>query len=74
MATAADAVVGTSHHLQLYGKAAADFRKRLLRGMTPGLREALLAAADLDAVQELLFPYFAEFALATYPKEIAAYR
>lgn len=36
--------------------------------------DALLAATDLEAVAELLFPYFAEFVLNTYPDEIASYR
>ena len=60
---------------QLYHKASTAFRKRLLRGLTPGLQAALLAAApDQAAVQDLLFPYFAEFVLAEFPNEVAAYR
>lgn len=59
---------------QLYSVAAAEFRKRLLKGMNMPLIDALLAATDEEAVAELLFPYFAEFVLHTYPEDIASYR
>lgn len=60
--------------MQLYAPAATEFRKRLLKGITPGLRETLLDARGEEAVADVLFPYFAEFVLANYSGEIAAYR
>jgi hypothetical protein len=60
--------------MQLYSVAAAAFRKLLLKGMDMRMIDALMAATDDDAVAEILFPYFAEFVLHTYPEEIASYR
>lgn len=45
-----------------------------MKHMAPEMRDALLAAPNADAVQEVLFPDFARFALATYADEITAYR
>lgn len=59
---------------KLYTRAAASFRRGLMKRMTPEMRDALLASPNADAVQEVLFPDFARFALATYADEITAYR
>ena len=50
------------------------FRKRLLKSVTPGLRDALLAAPPGRATEELLFPLFAEYVLNEHGREIKRYR
>jgi hypothetical protein len=59
---------------QMYQRAASSYRRGFLSRSSEELRAALLAAPDETAVQQLLFPDFARFALASYADEISAYR
>lgn len=59
---------------KLYAEATKAFRQFLLAGMDAGLRDALLALHPDPGSQEALFPYFAQFALDRYTKDIRAYR
>ena len=49
------------------------FRKRLLKAMTPALRNALLTAPAGRASDDLLFPLFAEYVLNEHGREITRY-
>lgn len=59
----------------MYQRAAGSYRRGFLNhSLSQDLRDALLAAPDEAAVQQLLFPNFAQFALASFADEISAYR
>ena len=59
----------------MYQRAAGSYRRGFLNhSLSQELRDALLAAPDEAAVQQLLFPNFAQFALASFADEISAYR
>ena len=59
----------------MYQRAASSYRRGFLNhSLSQELRDGLLAAPDAAAVQQLLFPNFAQFALASFADEISAYR
>lgn len=59
----------------MYQRAAGSYRRGFLNhSLSQELRDALLAAPDEAVVQQLLFPNFAQFALASFADEISAYR
>ena len=69
-----DGLTSWSGRLQLFSMVSGLFRKRLMKSVTPGLRDALLAAAPGRASEEMLFPLFAEYVLSEHGREIKRYR
>lgn len=71
---AADQALALYINSKVFPTAAFQFRKFVLKALTPALKEALLSLGPSLEAERYLFPLFAEYCFSAFAAEIKAYR
>ena len=71
---AADQALALYINSKIFPAAASQFRKYVLKALTPGLKDALLSLGPSLDAERYLFPLFAEYCFSAFAAEIKSYR